>query len=64
MLKFTQSVKDLDALRGKVLQPDTTAPTPTAEELEMLLIQYRKLLDGGEVRKRVFLVITDGAASK
>ena len=68
MLKFTQNVRELDALRGKVLEPSRNAPTPTAEELERLLIQYRKLLGNGkgmkEVKKRVFLVITDGAASK
>lgn len=68
MLKFFQSVKDLEKLRNKFSNPDRETHTPTGDVLDTLFIEYRNRTGNTPgrtgVKKRLFLVITDGAPSK
>jgi len=68
LFKFIQSSNDLKDLRRRVGVPDEGAHTPTGDVLEALLIQYKKKTgnnpDLSRVKKRVFLVITDGSPSQ
>lgn len=68
MLKFFQSVKDLEKLRTRISKPDGETYTPTGDVLDTLFLAYRKRTGNNPgragVKKRLFLVITDGAPSK
>ena len=63
-----QSVNELDQFRGFVRAPQRESYTPTGDVLDTLLLEYRKQfgdrLSRTGVKKKVFIVITDGAACK
>lgn len=65
---FFQTPSDLQKLRRTVGEPRMESHTPTGDVLESLLLDYRKLVStrAGRlgVKKRYFIVITDGAACK
>ena len=63
-----QNASDLIALRKSVGEPHKDTHSPTGDVLETLLLKYRKQISTREGRlrtkKRLFIVITDGEASK
>jgi hypothetical protein len=68
LLKFLQTVAELRALRKSAKEPNEQTYTPTGDVLDTLLLKYRRQIgdnaDLPRAKKRVFPVITDGAASK
>jgi len=68
LLKLFQNASDVIALRKSVGEPGSGTHSPTGDVLETHLIAYRKLISARNGRtqwkKRLFIVITDGEASK
>ena len=65
-LKFFQTMSDLERLRRSIPEPPKETYTPTGDVLETLMLSYQRQLreTNRNIKKRLFLVITDGAASK
>ena len=65
---FTQNEADVRRLRGTVGLPGRDTYTPLGDVLDTLLLDYGKKTGDKPgrlgVKKRIFLVITDGAASR
>jgi hypothetical protein len=61
-------MSELRRLRASVPDPIPDSYTPTGDVLDTLLLQYRRRTGSDpnreQVKKRIFLVITDGAASE
>ncbi|KAF9651716.1 hypothetical protein BDM02DRAFT_526911 [Thelephora ganbajun] len=65
--RTVKNVGDLRRLRSEVKEPRKESYTPTGDVLDMLLLEYRKQTGNSPgraaVKKRIFIVITDGAAT-
>lgn len=65
--RTVKSEADLQRLRKEVPVPGRDSYTPTGDVLDTLLLEYRRKAGDSPgstgVRKRIFLVITDGAAT-
>ena len=63
-----QSEADVQRLRKKVGEPAVDSYTPLGDVLDTLLLEYGRQTGNSpgcsRVKKRIFLVITDGAPSK